>query len=251
MPDKHLSADLKIAAIIPARWDSSRFPGKPLAPIAGRPMIDHVVRRTAASKMLAEVIVATDDQRIADAAAAAGATVAMTGEAVSGADRIAQVAKQRDDIDIIVNVQGDEPMITTDVIDAVARPFHEWDGVQVTTACRGFTTDEDPLDPNRVKVVTDHAGNALYFSRSPIPYGRDSTAACQLHIGIYAYWRNILLRFNEWAPSPLEQAEQLEQLRFLENGVPIRVVPVEWVGFAVDSPEDLAAVEEHLSSGTL
>ena len=215
-------------------------------------MIAHVVERARACPELDEVIVATDDERIADAAREAGATVAMTDEAATGSDRIAAVARQREDIDVVVNLQGDEPLITPDVLRQLVEPFRQWEQVQVTTVARVFAGDEDSTDPNRVKVVRNADGDALYFSRAPIPWSEASDGPQRLlHMGLYAYWRNALLRFAELPVSPLEKLERLEQLRLLENGIPVRVIKVNWCGLAVDTPEDVAAVEEELKAGIL
>lgn len=241
---------MKVAAIIPARYGASRFRGKPLALIAGQPMIARVVNGCRGCKELDEIIVATDHDGIAAAARAVGASVIMTGEAASGTDRVAQAAAQRDDLDVIINVQGDEPLIAANVISAAIKPFLEDPSVQVTTAARPFG-GEDQRDPNRVKVILNAKNDAIYFSRSPIPYQREAGTQPLLHIGIYGFRRSMLLQYAAWPATVLEKTEQLEQLRLLYNGVPIRVTTVDWKGIAVDNPSDVALVEEHLKTGTL
>lgn len=240
----------KIAAIIPARFGASRFRGKPLALIAGQPMIARVVNGCRGCQELDEIIVATDHEGIAAAARAVGASVIMTGEATSGTDRVAQAAAERPDLDIIINVQGDEPLIAPSVISAVIQPFLEDETVQATTAARLFA-GEDQRDPNRVKVILNTKNDAIYFSRAPIPYQREPILMPLLHIGIYGFRRKTLLQYAAWPPTLLEKTEQLEQLRLLYNGVPIRVCTVDWKGIAVDNPSDVALVEEQLKTGTL
>jgi len=237
--------DVSIVAVIPARWASTRFPGKILADIAGEPMIAHVVRRASEASTVDHVIVATDDQRIAKVAAAAGAEAVMTGDCASGTDRVAEAVAGRGEWDIIVNIQGDEPLLSGDNIDALV------DGLLVgeasmSTLCRPLEAERIE-DPNAVKVVRDVHGRALYFSRSPIPYPRHRDAASglwRLHLGIYGFRRNTLERFVALPPSALEQAEGLEQLRALENGIPIQVLDAPQPAFGVDTPEDLRRVEE-------
>lgn len=247
----HLDSRLRVVGVIPARWGASRFPGKPVTPIAGRPMIAHVIERARGSALLDEVVVATDDERIADVARDAGARVVLTGEAATGTDRIAQAVRAMGNVDVVVNIQGDEPLIDPAVIDAVVQPFASWEGVQVVTAARPFALDEDPADPNRVKVVVGLDGRALYFSRAPIPFARGRAVAPALHVGIYAFWRAALQRFADLKPTPLEACEGLEQLRLLEHGIPVHVVRVDWRGIAVDVPDDVRLVEERLGSGNL
>ena len=242
---------MKVAAIIPARYGASRFPGKPLALIAGEPMIARVVAGCLACEALDEVIVATDHANIAAVAKAAGATVIMTGEAASGTDRVAQAAAQRPDIDVVINVQGDEPLIAPGVVAATIEPFVDDETVCVTTAARPFWPGEDQHDPNRVKVILNARGDGIYFSRSAIPYQREPGTQSLLHIGIYGYRRATLLQYAAWAPTALEKTEQLEQLRLVYHGVPIRVATVDWRGIAVDNPSDIALVEEQLKTGTL
>jgi len=246
---------MKIAGVIPARYASTRFPGKPLALIAGKPLVQHVVERCRAASSLSAVVVATDDERIAKAAGAF-AEVAMTRpDHPSGTDRIAEVLRGRD-WDAVVNIQGDEPLIDPKVIDAVAQALGEH---EMSTAATSIRHVEEYDDPNVVKVVVNAAGRALYFSRRTIPYLRDAASgsvAEQLaafpflkHLGIYGYRRETLLKLVTFPVSPLEQAERLEQLRALENGLAIGVVRVDYDSVGVDRPEDVARVEGVLGAG--
>ncbi|HVN40769.1 MAG TPA: 3-deoxy-manno-octulosonate cytidylyltransferase [Myxococcota bacterium] len=234
--------------LIPARFAASRFPGKPLAPIAGRSMIQRVYEGAREAKSLRAVIVATDDPRIADACRAFGAEVAMTrGDHQSGSDRIGEVAAKLED-DIVVNIQGDEPLMRGFVVDAAVDALREDAEVPIATVVHPLDpADRD--DPNRVKVVLDHRGRALYFSRSAIPYPRDPSVRGPLwqHVGLYAYRRDFLLRFIRMAPTFAERSECLEQLRALEHGHEIRCAIVEgWRSVAVDVPGDVALVEAAL-----
>ena len=240
---------MKTIGIIPARYASTRFPGKPLQLIAGKPLVQHVVERCREAQSLADVIVATDDERIAEVAREF-CTVEMTrADHPSGTDRIAEVAA-RLDCDAVVNVQGDEPLIPATVIDAVASALTD---AEMTTAATPVRNIAEYSDPNAVKVVVDAAGRALYFSRRTIPFVRDSAEESpeqQLaafpflkHLGIYGYRRDTLMRLVEFSASPLEQAERLEQLRALENGIGIAVCLVEYESIGVDVPEDVQRVE--------
>lgn len=236
--------------LIPARYAASRFPGKPLAPIAGRSMIQRVWEGAQAAKSLRKVIVCTDDARIADACRAFGAEVAMTRpDHATGTDRIGEVAASLSD-EIIVNIQGDEPLMQGFVVDAAVEALREDPDVPVGTVVHALDpADRD--DPNRVKVVLDTRGRALYFSRSCIPYPRDASVRAPLwqHVGLYAYRRDFLLRFIGLDPTPAERSECLEQLRALEHGYEIRCAIVEgWRSVAVDVPGDVALVEAALRS---
>jgi 3-deoxy-manno-octulosonate cytidylyltransferase (CMP-KDO synthetase) len=225
-----------VVAIIPARYDSTRFPGKALADIGGKPMIEHVYRRAAEADLIDAVVVATDDRRILDAVEAFGGIARLTsGAHRTGTDRVAEIAADLP-ADIIVNVQGDEPLIDPKMISSVVQPFREDASVQMTTARRALTDPEDLLNPHVVKVVTDGRGDALYFSRSPIPNG---AGAAFVHVGLYAFRREFLLRFAALPQTPLEVAESLEQLRALEHGFRIRTVVTEHHSIGVDTPDDL------------
>ena len=241
--------EMNIIGIIPARYASSRFPGKPLHPIAGRPLIAHVVERCREAASLAEVIVATDDDRIAEVAREFCRVEMTRADHPTGTDRIAEVAA-RVECDAVVNVQGDDPLIAPAVIDAVADALSD---AEMSTAASPVNNISDVSDPNVVKVVVSAAGRALYFSRRTIPFVRDladADAAAQLaafpflkHLGIYGYRRVTLARLVGMAPSPLEEAERLEQLRALENGIAIAVRQVEHEAVGVDVPGDVARVE--------
>jgi 3-deoxy-manno-octulosonate cytidylyltransferase (CMP-KDO synthetase) len=234
-------------AIIPTRWASTRFPGKPLALLAGKPLVQHVWEKCQRAKKLSRVIVATDDMRIAEAAFAFGAEVAFTSpKHPTGSDRLAEVAARLRGAARIVNVQGDEPMIDPRLIDRLVGDMERNPRVEMVTAATPFADFHAASDPNNVKVVTDRLGHALYFSRSLIPFDRDHRAAVVPlhHLGIYGYRRQFLLNFVRWKPTPLEQSEKLEQLRALEMGARIRVVLTKYRSIGVDTPEDLAAAEQ-------
>jgi len=244
----------KVLIVIPARYASSRFPGKPLAPIAGKPMIQHVVDRVRQAQQQVKVVVATEDDRIMEAAIAFGAEAILTRpDHKTGTDRVAEVAAHLP-ADIYINVQGDEPLIDAGTIDAVIETMAEDESVQLATPCSAITHAPDIMDPNVVKAVTDFDGNALYFSRAPIPWVRDTGAQVAArhtkHIGLYGYRRDALLEFPTLPPGELERIEQLEQLRWLENGFKIRVVETEYDAVSVDVPADIAKVEKILSTQT-
>ena len=247
---------MKITAVIPARYASTRFPGKALAEIDGRPMIQHVYERTARSSLINRVIVATDDPRIADAVNVFGGEVIMTSSShETGTDRLAEVAACLD-ADIVVNVQGDEPLIDPAMIDQALQPFLDDIGLQMGTVKTRIKCLHDFLSPNVVKVVTDLRGDALYFSRSPLPFFRDKwkdlkddsfccgKLLCYKHVGLYVYRRDFLLKFAAMPATFLEISEKLEQLRALENGVKIRVVETEFESIGVDTPDDLHKAQE-------
>jgi 3-deoxy-manno-octulosonate cytidylyltransferase (CMP-KDO synthetase) len=251
---------MKITAIIPARFASTRFEGKAIVDIMGKPMVQHVYERAKRASLISEVVVATDDERIAAAVRAFGGRVEMTSAShETGTDRLAEVAS-RSDADIIVNVQGDEPLIDPAMIDQAIRPLTADPSLPMGTLKSRITTLHDFLSPNVVKVVADQAGFALYFSRSPLPNFRDrwndlkdeaftsGKLLCYKHIGLYVYRREFLLHFASLTPTPLEQAEKLEQLRALENGHRIMVVETEHSSIGVDTPADLEKVLEHLKS---
>ena len=231
--------------VIPARYGSTRFPAKILASETGKPLVQHVVERARLATRVTDVLVATDDQRIADALRPFGTRCVMTSPAhQSGTDRIAEVARDLPpDVDVIVNVQGDEPEIEPAVIDALAERL-QTGGDDMATAATPFPPGADVADPNLVKVVTSLGGRAVYFSRSPVPFWRDRSAGTQptyyLHLGIYAYRREFLLQFAGWPPTPLEQAEKLEQLRALEHGRSIHVLTVDRATHGIDTPEQYA-----------
>ncbi|HEX9204304.1 MAG TPA: 3-deoxy-manno-octulosonate cytidylyltransferase [Candidatus Deferrimicrobiaceae bacterium] len=245
---------LRVAVVIPARYGATRLPGKPLAEIDGRPMIWYVWDKARRAETPARVVVATDDERIARAVRGFGGEAVMTSpDCPSGTDRVAEAARGMDE-EVIVNLQGDEPMMHPSVIDAVAAPLVTDPAVLMSTAALLQDDPEEYGRPSVVKVVVDARGDALYFSRSPIPHYRDTspretgagTGRYRKHLGIYGYRREFLFRVAALAPSSLEEAERLEQLRVLENGYRIRVVDVAHDSVGVDTPEDLKAVEGRL-----
>jgi 3-deoxy-manno-octulosonate cytidylyltransferase (CMP-KDO synthetase) len=236
-----------IVAVIPARYASTRFPGKPLAEIAGRSLIEHVYRRVVECRALDTVIVATDDDRIRQAVESFGGRVQMTNPAhVSGTDRVAEVARGLD-CELVVNVQGDEPLIEPAMIEEALAPFSR-EHVQMSTLRRRIAERAEFLDPHVTKVVVDREGHALYFSRTPIPYHRDPGAPVDAwkHVGLYVYRRKFLLEFARMAPTRLERCEALEQLRAIEHGIPIAVVETRHDTIGVDIPEDLEKVRRVL-----
>ena len=236
---------MKVLCIIPARYASTRLPGKPLRDIAGKPMIVRVYERALQARLVQDVVVATDDERIRTVVEAHGGHAVMTrADHATGTDRLAEAAARMTDYDLIINVQGDEPLIEPSVIDALVEPFLADDRLAMATAKTEITDEEEQENPNNVKVITDKSGNALYFSRARIPYARVPGAKVYKHIGIYAYRRDFLLAYARMAQTPLELSESLEQLRALENGYRIRVVETDAVFIGVDTEEDLAAVNE-------
>jgi 3-deoxy-manno-octulosonate cytidylyltransferase (CMP-KDO synthetase) len=253
-------------AIIPARFHSTRLPGKPLLDILGRPMIVRVAERALSARNVARAIVATDDQRIMDTVRAAGFEAVMTSSAhQSGSDRLAEVAATLDEADVIVNVQGDEPLISPRTIELAVDEIINADEAQIVTTCEAITDAADVLSPDVVKVVMDSGGRALYFSRSPVPYPRDAvrrhgtlSAALERepqllglfrkHTGLYAYRRAFLLEYAGWPQSRLEKTEALEQLRAQERGVTIKVVEACSPSIGVDTPEDLERVRSLLEN---
>ncbi len=238
---------MQIVGLVPARYASSRFPGKPLARIGDRPMIAWVVEGARRSRRLRDVIVATDDPRIEKVCRERGIPAVLTSpDHPTGTDRLAEVARKLPD-DVVVNVQGDEPAIDGGVIDAVVEALLADPGAAIATAAH----PADPgagTDPNRVKVVVDRRGRALYFSRSPIPWAAAGSEGPPLlqHVGVYAYRRPFLLEYVSLPPTPLERAEGLEQLRALEHGHAIAVAAVDWRGAPVDVPEDVPRAESLL-----
>jgi len=229
----------RILGVIPARFASTRFPGKALVSIAGKTMLQHVWERASMARYLTRVIVATDDDQIARAARTFGAEVRLTLPShPSGTDRVAEVASA-DSASIIVNIQGDEPLIDPGAIDTAVLAIDGEEQIQMATLKRRIVDPAEITNPNVVKVVTNHIGDAIYFSRSPIPYDRGDGAAYYKHIGLYVYRRDFLLGYSDLPVGPLEQAEKLEQLRALENGHRIRVAETDYESFGVDTPADL------------
>ena len=255
-----------VAAVIPARWASSRFPGKPLAGILGKPMIQCVVEQARKAETIREVIVATDDRRIFDAVKGFGGEAMMTSpDHASGTDRVAE-ASQSLDCEIVVNVQGDEPMIPPENIDLAAQALFKGVDFQVASLMTPISDPDDLFDPNITKVAVNRDGLALYFSRAPIPYDREQWPTFLngppegilldpqrrkwfKHIGLYAYKKSFLYEITRFPVSLLEQMEKLEQLRILENGFSIKMVETNKNSIGVDCPEDLTALENSLKKG--
>ena len=236
----------KAVGIIPARWGSTRFPGKALHSIAGKPLLQHVWERCRLARKLDQLIIATDDFRIAEAAFDWGAEVAMTSaNHASGSDRIAEVAAKLKQFAHIINIQGDEPLTDPKLIDRLVRTLQGDRKLEMITAAHPFADAPEVESPHQVKVVLNQKGEALYFSRAAIPFIRDPAGRPQhfRHQGIYGYTRKLLLQFVRWKTSPLERAEALEQLRALENGVKIRVVMTGSGSPGVDTPEDARTIE--------
>ena len=238
---------MSIVAVIPARYGSTRFEGKPLAKATGKYLIQHVYERVCACDLIDTVIIATDDQRIMRAAREFPADCRMTSpDHASGTDRIAEVAADLQH-EIIINVQGDEPDMAPGILETLISRMQAEPQIKMATLARHFTAQEDPSDPNLVKVVLDHQGYALYFSRAAIPFGRDSSRGLAqadrylLHLGIYGYRRDFLLAMADMEPSALEKLERLEQLRALQAGVRIAVNVVDYHGQGIDTPEQYAA----------
>ncbi|MES2997519.1 MAG: 3-deoxy-manno-octulosonate cytidylyltransferase [Verrucomicrobiota bacterium] len=240
-----------VLGVIPSRWGSTRFPGKPLHLIAGKPLVQHVWERCRKCAKLDAVIIATDDARIAAAVENFGGRAVLTSpDHLTGTDRIAEALRSEDHATHIVNIQGDEPLIEPELIDQLAAAIVATDGPDMATAANPLDpTDPACADPNVVKVVTTLNGRALYFSRSPLPYFRNAVEGLPVfrHKGIYAYTRDFIGRFVTWSPTPLERAESLEQLRALENGASILVLPTNDTSPGVDTPEQAREIERLLT----
>jgi 3-deoxy-manno-octulosonate cytidylyltransferase (CMP-KDO synthetase) len=244
---------VKVITFIPSRYDSKRFPGKPLAPIAGKPMIEHVYQRALSCPDVSEVIVATDDERIFQCVKGFGGNSIMTDENhPSGTDRIAEASLKLNlgHDDLIVNVQGDQPIFHPSTISGLIAPLREDPNIPMSTVKYRITDEREIDDPNHVKVVTDKEGFALFFSRSPIPFFRDSRSnqVYYKHLGFYAYRRDFLTKFSSLPVGDLESSEKLEQLRALENGFRIKVVETPFDSIEVDRPADIKRVERLMAS---
>ena len=255
-----MPTDKKVLVVIPARWGSTRFPGKPLVKILGKPMVQWVLEQTKKAKLVSDVIVATDDHRIYDVVhSLSGKAIMTSSDHQSGTDRIVEVANKIE-CDIVVNVQGDEPLIPPENIDLVIKTLLMSPDSPVSTLMIAINSRSEMIDPNICKVVFDNKGRALYFTRAPIPYNRDSIVddthfikgdanpkiLGYKHIGIYGYAKSFLLKFSKLKVSRLEKLEKLEQLRFLDNGYSIRVVETNQNSIGVDRPEDLNKIENLL-----
>ena len=246
----------RILGVIPARYGAQRFPGKPLAMIDGKSLVRRVYEQASKATTLDEVVVATEDTRILEAVEAFGGDAMLTSpECATGTDRVAEVAHQYD-CDLVVNIQGDEPLLRPEMIDQLVNGIRGDPACRMATLARKIESPEVLANPNVVKVVVATNGNALYFSRSPIPYVRDAggtmaewlrKARCYKHLGIYAFRREFLFEFVAFEQTELEKTEKLEQLRALENGVPIKVLTTPYDSIGVDRPEDVKLVEEILS----
>ncbi len=242
---------MKTLVVIPARYGSTRFPGKALADLEGRPLIVRVMEKASGMKSADHIVVATDDDRIYEAVAGAGFPVEMTSNHPTGTDRIGEVAA-RHQADIILNLQGDEPLLDPAIADALVQAMQDNPKLDMATCAHPFSNGVQWQDPNTVKVLVDRFNNALYFSRAAIPGsfpGRDQTGAMAYngalrHVGIYAFRRAALEKFLKLAPTQLEQAEGLEQLRALENGMRIHVMQIDQAPIGVDTPEDLEQVRK-------
>jgi 3-deoxy-manno-octulosonate cytidylyltransferase (CMP-KDO synthetase) len=240
----------KAVGIIPARWASTRFPGKPLHPIANKALLRHVWERCRRAKKLDEVIIATDDMRIAKAAFDWGAEVAMTSpKHQSGTDRVAEVVRKARQFDLIINIQGDEPLLEPALLDRFVDELRSNRKIDIVTAAHPFESAAEASSPHQVKVIVDLHGNALYFSRYAIPFPRNRSLPIKYlrHQGIYGFRRQALLDFVRWKPTPLERAESLEQLRALENGVKVHVLVTKHGSPGVDTPADAKALEQKLA----
>ena len=250
MSQEPWAAKARVVGLIPARYASKRFPGKALVDLCGKPLLQHVVERSAQARSLSSVVVATDDARIAEAVRRFGGKAEMTAAThPSGTDRIAEVARELE-CELVVNIQGDEPLIVPAEIDAAVAPLLADPSIPMGTLACPLPVDQAG-DPNAVKVVVGTDGFALYFSRSPIPYLRDGhtggASPYRLHVGLYVYRREVLLRLASLPPTPLEERERLEQLRALEHGIRIRVVMTDHPSLGVDTPEDLERVRRMMN----
>lgn len=240
----------KAVGIIPARWSSTRFPGKPLHLIANKPLLRHVWERCIRAKQLDAVIIATDDLRIAQAAFDWGAEVAMTSKThQSGTDRGAEVARKAPQFDFILNIQGDEPLTEPALLNRFVETLRSNPKIDIVTAAHPFANAAEAASPHQVKVIIDLHGNAVYFSRYAIPFPRNRQLPIKYlrHQGIYGFRRKALLDFVRWKPTPLERAESLEQLRALENGVTVHVLLTKHGSPGVDTPADAKALERKLA----
>jgi 3-deoxy-manno-octulosonate cytidylyltransferase (CMP-KDO synthetase) len=239
----------KAVGIIPARWNSTRFPGKPLYLVAGKPLLRRVLERCRRAKNLDSLIIATDDMRIARAAFDWGAEVSLTSARHrSGTDRIAEVARKAKEFALVINIQGDEPLVDPRLIDKLVERLRSNRKIEMVTAAHPFENPAEASSPHQVKVAVDLSGRALYFSRAAIPFPRNLSGTKYLrHQGIYGFRRETLLQFVKWKPTPLERSESLEQLRALENGVSVHVLVIAKGSPGVDTPEDANALEQKIA----
>lgn len=243
---------MKVVGVIPARFGSTRFPGKPLKPILGKPLLQWVIEGVRTSRHLQEIWVATDHPEIERLALQAGVRAVMTpSHLATGSDRVFYAVRDEKDVDVVVNIQGDEPLVTGDLLDRLVEPLLADKALPMATLGRPLKAG-DLESPNTAKIVLNRAGEAIYFSRLPIPYSRidapEQGAICLKHIGLYAFRKSFLAEFCAQSPTPLESAEGLEQLRALYLGARIKVVPVEHESWGVDTPDDVAKVEALLKT---
>jgi 3-deoxy-manno-octulosonate cytidylyltransferase (CMP-KDO synthetase) len=241
---------VKILAVVPARYGATRFPGKPLADLGGRPIVQWVYEAATSCNDFDEVVVATESDEIAAAVREFGGVVELTrDDHRTGSDRVAEVAERHEDADVVVNVQGDQPFATPEMLSALVGPYVSGELPAMTTLACPLTERADWEDPNVVKVVCDRRGYALYFSRSPIPHlDEGQTVDGRHHLGVYAFMRETVLRFPSLEETPLERRERLEQLRALEHGIPIRVCETDRAVLEVNTPEDLERAQELVAS---
>lgn len=240
---------MKILAVIPARYSSQRFPGKPLVKIGDRPMVQCVYEAANQCSVFDQVVVATDDQRIADCVKGFGGVVEMTSSThETGTDRVAEVAERYPEMDVVVNVQGDQPFVTPVMLSELVTPYLEGEQPDMTTLACPLAEESAYLDPNVVKVICDRHHRALYFSRAPIPYYRNSAPAPVFHhLGLYAFRRDFLANYASLTPTPLERCEALEQLRVLEHGYQIRVCQTQVAVPEINTPEDLLTAQSFIT----
>ncbi|MDX6690805.1 MAG: 3-deoxy-manno-octulosonate cytidylyltransferase synthetase [Solirubrobacteraceae bacterium] len=241
---------MKILAVVPVRMAAVRFPGKPLVHLDGRPIVEWVYDRARSCSAFDEVVVATDSESVVECVEAFGGAVEMTrDDHETGSDRVAEVAERHPDADVVVNVQGDQPFATADMLEALVHPYVAGESPDMTTLACPITDAAAISDPNVVKLVHDVHGNALYFSRSPIPHARDGDGGSALHhLGLYAFTRDTLLRFRDLRPTPLERIERLEQLRALEHGIQIRICMTDKSVLEINTPQDLEQAQARLDA---
>jgi 3-deoxy-manno-octulosonate cytidylyltransferase (CMP-KDO synthetase) len=244
---------VRILAVIPARYESQRFPGKPLVVLGDRPMVQWVYEAAKQSPLFADVVVATDSEKIADCVRGFGGAVVMTrSDHLTGTDRVAEVAANYGQMDVVVNVQGDQPFVTVEALQALVTPYLQGESPEMTTLGCPIDLNLDHHNPNTVKVLCDRNHHALYFSRAPIPYLRNSATELPVfhHLGLYAFRQDFLANYTQLAPTPFEQCEGLEQLRVLEYGYAIRVCQIDKPALEINTPEDLEQAKLLIQQGS-
>lgn len=242
---------MNILAVIPARYQSQRFPGKPLVMLDERPMVQWVYEAAKSCDFFQDAVVATDSDKIADCVKGFGGKVVMTrDDHLTGTDRVAEVAGSYEDMDVVVNVQGDQPFVTPEALEQLVRPYREGERPEMTTLGCPLDMEEDYASPNAVKVLCDRNGHALYFSRSPIPYFRtQGTVPVYHHLGLYAFRHDFLMQYSQLEPTPFETCEGLEQLRVLEYGYAIKVCQTKKAAIEINTPEDLVKAQLFIQQG--